>query len=73
MRSRIEVNRNSISLQRTVRAIEFVKDVDLVETVDVTVKGESEPRRYDAVFNSAPLGALQRTNLSGLNLNWGTK
>ena len=36
-------------------------------------KGEEETRDYDAVFNSAPLGAIQRMDLRGLNLNWGTK
>ncbi|KAF6227957.1 hypothetical protein HO133_007685 [Letharia lupina] len=44
---------------------------DLV--VDVTIKGENSPHRYDAVFNSAPLGAMQWVDLSGLNLNRGTK
>lgn len=39
----------------------------------VQVAGESQPRVYNAVFNSAPLGNMQRMNLRGLNLNWGTK
>ncbi|KAL8846236.1 MAG: hypothetical protein Q9221_008668 [Calogaya cf. arnoldii] len=39
----------------------------------VQVAGESKPREYNAVFNSAPLGNMQRMNLRGLNLNWGTK
>ena len=39
----------------------------------VEVAGEAEPRRYDAVFNSAPLGNMQRMDLRSLNLNWGTK
>ncbi|KAI9723444.1 MAG: hypothetical protein M1828_004174 [Chrysothrix sp. TS-e1954] len=44
------------------------------EVVDVTIKGEeSSTRTYDAVFNSAPLGSMQRMELTGLNLNWGTK
>ena len=42
-------------------------------TVRVTVKGEDEPREYHSVFNSAPLGSMQRMDLRGLNLNWGTK
>ncbi|KAG8533189.1 uncharacterized protein KY384_001972 [Bacidia gigantensis] len=41
--------------------------------VRVSVKDEDKPREYDAVFNSAPLGAMQRMDLRGLNLNWGTK
>ena len=39
----------------------------------VQVEGENEPRQYDAVFNSAPLGAMQRMDLKEVNLNWGTK
>ena len=39
----------------------------------VQVAGESQARHYDAVFNSAPLGNMQRMDLRGLNLNWGTK
>lgn len=39
----------------------------------VDVAGEPKARVYDAVFNSAPLGNMQRMNLRGLNLNWGTK
>ena len=30
------------------------------EELFVIVKGEENPRRYDAVFNSAPLGAMQQ-------------
>ncbi|KAK8088321.1 amino-acid oxidase [Apiospora hydei] len=42
--------------------------------IDVTVQGEEDkPRRFDAVFNSAPLGAMQQMGLEGLKLNWGTK
>ena len=43
------------------------------EVIDLTVKGEEKAREYDAVFNSAPLGSMQRMELTGLNLNWGTK
>ena len=42
-------------------------------TIRLEVEGEKSPREYDAVFNSAPLGAMQRMDLRGLNLNWGTK
>ena len=50
-------------------------DVDVIQDdqIVVTVEGEDEPRTYDAVFNSAPLGSMQRMDLRGLNLNWGTK
>ena len=44
--------------------------------IRVTIQGkesEEEHREYEAVFNSAPLGAMQRMDLRGLNLNWGTK
>ena len=41
--------------------------------ISVEVAGESKPREYDAVFNSAPLGNMQRMDLRGLELNWGTK
>ena len=36
-------------------------------------QGKTESKDFDAVFNSAPLGAMQRMDLRGLNLNWGTK
>ena len=42
-------------------------------TISLEVEGEKSPREYDAVFNSAPLGAMRRMDLRGLNLNWGTK
>ena len=42
-------------------------------TIRLEVEGEESPRDYDAVFNSAPLGAMQRMDLRGLRLNWGTK
>ncbi|KAL9039682.1 MAG: hypothetical protein Q9214_004779 [Letrouitia sp. 1 TL-2023] len=41
--------------------------------INVHVAGEQKYRTYDAVFNSAPLGSMQRMDLRGLNLNWGTK
>ncbi|KAL8899022.1 MAG: hypothetical protein Q9207_006403 [Kuettlingeria erythrocarpa] len=47
-------------------------DQDLPQLA-VEVAGESQARVYDAVLNSAPLGNMQRMNLRGLNLNWGTK
>lgn len=42
-------------------------------TISLEVEGEKSPRKYDAVFNSAPLGAMHRMDLRGLKLNWGTK
>ena len=69
----IDVNERRTDFQKTVTAMEHVKDEKSGDCVDVTVKGEQFPRRYSAVSNSAPLGAMQRMDLSGLNLNWGTK
>ena len=76
MRSIIENNnKKRIHFHKQVTAMSLVKDKDkdIYDAVDVTVKEEDKPRQYDAVFNSAPLGAMQRMDLSGLNLNWGTK
>lgn len=42
-------------------------------SLSVKVADEEKERVYNAVFNSAPLGNMQRMNLRGLNLNWGTK
>ncbi|KAL9106240.1 MAG: hypothetical protein Q9227_008708 [Pyrenula ochraceoflavens] len=60
--------------------ISFVKKVTTVtysdiehDRIDVTVDGGSTPKTYHAVFNSAPLGAMQHMHLEGLNLNWGAK
>ncbi|MCJ1309870.1 hypothetical protein MMC25_003531 [Agyrium rufum] len=72
MREKVEKNKKCISFNKTVVAL-ALKDNEGHEGVDVTIKGEAEPRSYDAVFNSAPLGAMQRMDLTGLNLNWGTK
>jgi monoamine oxidase len=65
---------------RKPQAIEFGKSVTAIsyvaensELLDVTIKGEEKPRRYDAVFNSVPLGAMQHMQLEGLKLNWETK
>ena len=43
------------------------------EKITMHVAGEESSREYDAVFNSAPLGSMQRMDLRGLELNWGTK
>lgn len=41
--------------------------------MELTVKGEKEPRVYNAVLNSAPLGCLQQINTSKANLNYTLK
>ena len=46
---------------------------DEKKTMLVTVKGEAQPRKYFAVFNSTTLGALQQMDLKGANLNYSTK
>lgn len=43
------------------------------EKITMHVAGEESSREYDAVFNSAPLGSMQRMDLRGLKLNWVTK
>ena len=73
MRNKIEEKKKRIFFQKTVTAVSWIDEKRPGKGVDVTIKGEKSVRRYDAVFNSAPLGAVQRMNLSGLNLNWGTK
>ena len=62
--------KDCISFQKKVVGMQWAKDKTVI---DVTVKGENSSRRYDAVFNSAPLGAMQRMDLTGLNLEWRTK
>ena len=66
----VKFNKTVVALSYTDKKYTDNKDYD---QIDVTVKGEEKPRRYDAVFNSAPLGAMQHMQLEGLNLNWGTK
>ena len=48
-------------------------DKQTPSTVRVTLADEEKPREYDAVFNSAPLGAQQQMALEGLSLSWGVK
>ena len=63
--------KEAVKFNKTVAALSYAdKDCD---QIDVTVKEDNEPRKYDAVFNSATLGAMQHMQLEGLNLNWGTK
>ena len=49
------------------------QDDPALATIGVHVQNEKSLREYDAVFNSAPLAAMQRMDLRDLNLNWGTK
>ena len=77
MRDAIEKESKKIHYQKQVTAMKW----DDAITVDgakllVSVKdaeGQTSKETYDAVFNSAPLGSMQRMDLTGLNLNWGTK
>lgn len=62
-----------VKIDRLSRVIEKHKEGADNITIRLEVEGEKSPREYDAVFNSAPLGAMQRMDLRGLNLNWGTK
>ena len=70
MRKKVEAHQKCIAFEKPITAMSFTNHC---QKVSVTVKGERLPRSYDAVFNSAPLGAMQRMDLTGLNLNWGTK
>ena len=74
-------NQNAVEWEKRVTKMERLGTQDKESgadnvTIRVTVQGkesEEKPRDYDAVFNSAPLGSMQRMDLRGLNLNWGTK
>lgn len=70
MRDRLQ-RKQAIEYNKRVLGMSYV-DKDH-QQIDVDVRGENKPRRYDAVFNSAPLGAMQQMSLEGLKLNWGTK
>lgn len=67
------VHRDAVKLGKVVTAISYKKDDNDNIKVDVKIDGESPQPLYDAVFNSAPLGAMQHMHLEGLNLNWGVK
>ncbi|KAI1328962.1 hypothetical protein F5Y16DRAFT_367738 [Xylariaceae sp. FL0255] len=41
--------------------------------IAVTIRGEKEPRKYDTVFNTTTFGALQKMDLTGLELPYATK
>lgn len=63
---------NRVSFNKKVAKMEYLASTD-TQKIGVYVAGEEEYREYDGVFNSAPLGSMQRMDLRGLNLNWGTK
>ena len=67
---------NRVFFHKKVTKMEYLyhtEDPDDHEKIAVHVAGENKYREYDAVFNSAPLGSMQRMDLRGLYLNWGTK
>ncbi|KAI8941968.1 hypothetical protein NX059_000078 [Plenodomus lindquistii] len=72
MRDQIEHQEN-IHFNKVLKAIPYHQEVDKQIEVAVTLEDGSEPDRYDAVFNSVPLGAMQHMHLEGLNLSWGVK
>ncbi len=71
----IEWEKKVTKMERLLRIQDKKPGADNVK-IRVTIQGkktEEKTRDYDAVFNSAPLGAMQRMDLRGLKLNWGTK
>ena len=68
-----KIKPNRVSFGKKVTKMEYLASTDLQEMIGVHVADEKEYRKYDAVFNSTPLGSMQRMDLRGLNLNWGTK
>ena len=71
--NRVAFNKKVTKIARPFKTIEKGLQVPDGADISVTVAGEKKPRVYDAVFNSAPLGNMQRMDLRELNLNWGTK
>ncbi|KAI9658235.1 MAG: hypothetical protein M1821_002368 [Bathelium mastoideum] len=65
--------KQALELGKVVKEVSFNKKNSDNVKVDVSVDGEAGVRTYDAVFNSAPLGAMQQMHLEGLNLNYWTK
>lgn len=63
----------AVKTGKVVTAISYRKTEGGNFKVDVTTEGTQNPTTYDAVFNSAPLGAMQHMHLEGLNLSWGVK
>ncbi|KID96329.1 flavin containing amine oxidoreductase, partial [Metarhizium majus ARSEF 297] len=69
MRKKLE-HPERVSFSQRVVEMAYTSDK---QKIRVGVNGETAPRQYDAVFNSAPLGAMQRMDLEGLNLHWEVK
>jgi hypothetical protein len=67
---------DAINFDTTVTAISY-KHGTLIPNTKIDVRmntsGKQETRTYDAVFNSATLGAMQHMELEGLKQNWGKK
>ena len=72
-----KVKANRVSFGKKVTKMEYLlgeQDYPTADTkIGLYIAGEDKRREYDAVFNSAPLGSMQRMDLQGLYLNWGTK
>lgn len=81
MREKIHKPAGDVKFDQRVTKMRFLEYKDSLEgtkivydnEIEVTVEDGGKPKMYDAVFNSAPLGSMQRMNLEGLYLNWGTK
>ncbi len=75
--------KDKIKLSKRVATMEYKKyknnvmfSGDNIGEIQVTTEDkdhQTETKTYHAVFNSAPLGAMQRMHLEGLNLSWGVK
>jgi len=72
MMARIK-DKKALQFGKVVKAISYDTTVTDHVQVDVSIEEENTPRKYDAVFNSAPLGAMKHMHLEGLNLSWGVK
>ena len=71
MRNRVKT---PVAFKKRVTKMAFVYgNLHVDNSVNVRIDGEDVERNYDAVFNSAPLGSMQRMDLERLYLNWGTK
>ena len=78
MYARVENQKsNRVAFNKKVTKMEYLPHTQVDpkdhQKIGVHIAGEKDYREYDAVFNSAPLGSMQRMDLRGLNLNWGTK
>ena len=77
MYAKIEIGKDTktsrVYFNKKVTKMEYLLHTGNGPEIRLHVAGENEHRDYDAVFNSAPLGSMQRMDLHELNLNWGTK